>query len=285
MNPENNQQSPNFNPVPPVPPYSAPPKENKNSSNEHHGVSLIFVIIPLFLFLGIAIGVAAGIIYVFKNNSQSKVVSPKVIPTMMEDQEIKTLPQEVDNNDVSDMLSRQTGGPTINPDAKQDLTSSSSADTTDNYVIKDTICYKILVPRGTDIGDENNCSLSYSGYINSSGKNILTGVSVWIDYHKYLSSKDMAQKWITKEKENKSTDTVISQETIKVGSYDGYKVIVKNSISSIETAHIFVYTLNAYKVNGYNTQSFEIMATFSDPDNIVLQKMEIARLLSSWVWK
>lgn len=246
--------STNVNPPLPQTPLSQQPNPPKSSSS---------VLIVLLVVLAVA-GLGFGIFSYLKFQTK-----------------------QAGNNIVTNPPPTQALAPTVsetNPTIPSPATTSVTAPP--GYTIKDTLCYSITVPVTNDIGSENSCDLHYNASINiPKNKELLVGAGITSEWHEYTSSQDMADKWLAESQKNNPDDKVVTEGPVKVGGVDAYKILLKNSISTIESQFAFVYIPGKYTVHSYPVTGFSIIQTFSDPDNADAQKSEAEKLFNTWQWK
>ena len=149
------------------------------------------------------------------------------------------------------------------------------------YVTKETLCYTLTIPENNDAGEENNCDQSFRAYITD--KEILVGSSITTEHKDFGSLTNMVAFW--KETYLSQDDQILEEGTVMVGNKEGYRILVKSTISKVEREETLIYLPNKYEAYGYPLTGFSITTTFSDFDNIHTQKQELARLLSTWQWK
>lgn len=266
---DNNNNQPNVN-IPNSVPNPLPNQSNPvqpiapSSNNSQHNLMILLVIVAILFGVG-------GIIFAFVAIRPSKNTSPTT------------------NQAPPPIITSEVATPTPNEDANKitdsDLSNTSGTTENEGYVLKDTLCYTIMIPKNNNAPKSNDCNFSYSGYVDTAlTKELYVGSSITSDYHQYKDSQDMANQRMTIYKS--TDDKVVSEYSLKIGGYSAYQVIVENGINRIQSSNIFIYIPDKYtNVIGYQTDGFEILTTFSDPDNAEEQKAEMNRMLASWQWK
>lgn len=177
--------------------------------------------------------------------------------------------------------------PTIMPSFNPSQTSSSSASYTssnEETVLKETLCFTLVLPKNNDIGAENNCDIVYRSFPDSNSPDTMVSVSVTLNNKEYQNSQDMAEQWMQMEKDQGSEDTLVEQTSVMVGGLPGYKIITEYSNKSVQTTHIFIYNPGKYEAYGYPITGFELLSA-SDINTRPVQQKELERLLLSWIWK
>lgn len=184
-----------------------------------------------------------------------------------------------------------TPTPSLQPKPTQKTVTTTPSATTSaspvGYVIKDTLCYALTIPKDNDAGNENSCDLEYRAYIETpTEKRLFVGSQISPEWKDYKGLLDMANYWKIKIKS--ADDKIILEGAIKVGNLDAYEILAKNDISRLESSHVFVYIPDKYNSKGLPVNGFTILTTYSatdKPDLIEAQKKEQQRLLTSWKWK
>lgn len=178
-------------------------------------------------------------------------------------------------NSSSDSSSAKTStNKTTNASSANNKT-STVAKSIPGYVTLDKLCYKIQVPKENDAGNENSCL--FSARFGSTGTPSIN----FTYFTKNTESLDVNVAAL-KESSAKINDTLVSEETVKIGGIESKKLIFKGAgATATETVHYLVPT-NKYKVDGVPITGFEIVSSAYDkPEN----KAIIDNIISTIQWK
>ena len=152
---------------------------------------------------------------------------------------------------------------------------SSAPKAIPGYVTLDKLCYSIQVPKDNDAGAENSCL--FSAHFGADKTTVIN-----FSYFTKNSEGLDANVAALKDSGAKMKDTLVSEETVKIGGIDSKKLIFKGAGTyATPTVHYLIPT-NKYKVNGVPITGFEVIsASYDKPEN----KTIIDNIMSSVQWK
>jgi len=219
-----------------------PPKKSKKG-----------LIIAIVIFVIIAV-IAAVIVFMLagKNNDSKSITQNKL---------------------STSQSSKNTTTPKKAATATSAQTSATKA--IPGYVTLDKLCYSIQVPKDNDAGAENSCL--FSAHFGAD-KTTVINFSYFTKNSEGLDTNVAALK----DSGAKMKDTLVSEETVKIGGIDSKKLIFKGAGTyATPTVHYLIPT-NKYKVNGVPITGFEVIsASYDKPEN----KTIIDNIMSSVQWK
>jgi hypothetical protein len=279
----------NNNAANPNPPMSQPNQQAQVNAtpnvatqpNQKKTSSLIIVLIVLLALSGIG-GVAAA--YHFYSLSRDG----KMQPVTEEVDEI--IVAEIVEQEVID---KDNAFETLTPaddysDDKTDSETEKSAESdsieisTDDYVSKETLCYKIMIPADNDVGKENSCDQRFRANLVVDGATVRVGSSISTDHRNYSSNQDMVNFW--NENLGGHEYEIVSEKEIMIGGVPAITVLARAEISKVESEFTFIHLPGRYEAYGYPLTGFSILTTYGDFNNIDVQKQAYKNLLASWQW-
>lgn len=273
-----------------------PPQGQQQSTNNPSNVSpqppqkksnsLVIVLILLLAVFGIG-GVAAA--YHFYSLTQEGKTQPVVEEVdevavgqsiddeiTVQDDVIESLPPIREDYLYEDRQEK------IGEDTEKSENVTLSEINTDGYVTKETLCYKIMIPPDNNAGAENSCDQRYRAYIEVAGSSVLVGSSISTDHRNYGSTQEMVDFWKTNLGGNDYE--ILSEREIMIDGVPAITVLARADISKLETEFTFIHLPGRYEAYGYPVTGFSILTTYSDFNNIEVQKQALQNLLASWQW-
>jgi len=169
----------------------------------------------------------------------------------------------------------KTNTATVQVDKKTTVTTNTTGRTIPGYVALDKLCYTIQVPKDNDAGSENSCLFSARF---GADKTASMNMTYFTKNNEGIDANIAALK----ENETKTGNTLVSEESVKIGGIDSKKLVFKvNGATPSETAHYLIPTTK-YQVQGVPITGFELISPLYDrPAN----KTIIDNIVSSIQWK